>query len=246
MTSAPIVSTKIERGTGRPSEGYFLPNGERVPSVTTILGQCKDPGPLVRWSYKVGLSQGFRHSAEGTPPAGLYNERAAEIGSAVHHAAECFVLDGADPFDALETWQDAKAGFGWADLTEEQREKARTSTRGFVGWWTMAQPEVIAAEVPLVSPTMKVGGTPDLIAYMGGQLMVLDWKTSKAVYAEMKVQLAAYAAMWGELRGEEPTAAAILRFDKHDGGFTHEQVNDLARWREAWGHAVGWYRAIKG
>jgi len=232
-----------KRGGGRPSGGdYRLADGTRVPSVTTILGVYKDPGPLTRWAYKIGLRQGYAQGRDGTPPAGLYGERAAEIGSVVHDAAE-HMIHGAGEEDALCLALESERG---RELDETQRERARTSLGAFVEWWDMAAPEVIATETPLVSERYAYGGTNDCVARIGRSrtLAVMDWKTGRGVFVEYKLQLAALAELWRENYGEKITRAHCLRFDKRDGGFTHEMVTNLDAYLSAFLHLRDAYRIM--
>ena len=259
MTSAVDMATTIDgveidmsnealrgtpkRGGGRPSGGdYRLADGTRVPSVTTILGVYKDPGPLTRWAYQIGLRQGYAQGRDGTPPAGLYADRAAEIGSVVHDAAE-HVIHGASAEDALRLALGSERG---RELTDEQRERARQSLSAFVEWWDMVSPEVVATETPLVSERYRYGGTNDCVARLGRSrtLAVLDWKTGRGVYVEYKLQLSALAELWEENFGERIERAHCLRFDKRDGGFTHEMVPDLRRWFRAFLHLRDAYRIM--
>jgi hypothetical protein len=74
----------------------------------------------------------------------------------------------------------------------------------------------------LVSQVHRFGGTPDAVGRINGQLSLLDWKTSKAIYAEYLIQLAAYAHLWNSNRGEQITGGIhCCRFDKSTGGFAH-------------------------
>ncbi len=47
-----------------PKQGYRLANGDRCPSVTTIIGRFKESGALIQWAYK----RGTEHGLGGTRP----------------------------------------------------------------------------------------------------------------------------------------------------------------------------------
>lgn len=233
MTSAQAV--KIERGGGRPG-GYYLEDGTRVPSVTTVLGKAKDPGGLLHWAYKTGLKQGFAHGKRGvTPPTGgLYADKAAEIGTCVHDAAESFIHG----FD----WEATIADF--EGLTDKQKAKAHIAFGAFKKWHDTVRLKVLATEIPLVSETHRIGGTVDAIAEIGIDIAVLDWKSSSALYEDYLIQLATYAKLWSEVRGQPIDSIHVCRFDKETGSFTHHCVADYERYWDAFKHLRSYYELI--
>lgn len=63
---------------------------------------------------------------------------------------------------------------------------------GFVNWYNEYSPKIIASELKLVSDKLKTGGTIDRIYEIGGKNILLDIKTSKKIYNNYWVQVAAY------------------------------------------------------
>lgn len=194
-----------------PAKGYFTRDGRRVPSVTTIIGRFKDSDRLMFWA--------FRQGKEGK--ATLYEEtqKAANIGSTVHKMVENF-------FDGFDVY----ANTGFDDLTAEDQEKAASAVRAFERWQDNFGLKVIAQETQLVSEMHRYGGTPDMIAMVGNQICLIDWKTSGGVYESMLVQLAAYRELWNENHPEQQIAGPfhLLRFAKEHGDFTHKSFEDLS------------------
>lgn len=71
---------------------------------------------------------------------------------------------------------------------------------GARAWLNETGVRPIEVEAFLIHETLGYGGTCDLIAEIGGETWILDWKSSKSVawpdgrvYDEMRLQLAAYA-----------------------------------------------------
>jgi hypothetical protein len=62
-------------------------------------------------------------------------------------------------------------------------------------------------------------GTLDVVGEVDGQLAVVDWKTSKAVYDEMRLQAAAYAQAWAEMYDLRVPDRWVIRLDKETGEF---------------------------
>ena len=215
-----------------PANKYSLPDGTRVPSVTTILGRFKDSGGLIHWAWKEGkANRDYRKTRDD----------AADIGTQVHDAIEQWLVDGKDPM-----------------LLSPQAE---TAFSAFRDWYDAEDLTCIAPEVRLVSEEHGYGGQFDLIAEMPGRgIVICDWKTSSGVYPDMLAQLAAYPRLVYEngIEDDELDDAAgrvpkgtmcdggiILRLDKKTGlpephFFTSAQL-DIG-W-EYFRHAISLYEA---
>lgn len=196
------------RGPGRP-KGYFLADGTRVPSVTTITGHFKS-AQLMQWANREGL--------EGRQ---LYEKRdaAAEAGTIAHQWIEdYFHGDPLTPYPdaSVETITQAEQGFG-----------------AFQEWAGQVKPRILETEVPLVSEQYRFGGTLDALAVVADRRSLLDWKTSGGTYPDYIAQISAYRQLLRERDGAElaPDRAYCLRVGKEMADFHYhswpEQVLDL-------------------
>lgn len=79
----------------------------------------------------------------------------------------------------------------------EHNKMALACTSAFQ-WLNGHKWELVLAETPLVSPKLKLAGTPDCIGYLDGKLTIIDWKTGKNIYYDALIQLAFYAIMFEE------------------------------------------------
>ena len=165
-------------------------DGKPVPGVTTILGRLSKPA-LIQWAADmsvkwieqkcqplgVGGAAGWSVTREDLADARLahrrFKEAAADIGSNVHAYAEA-VLSGA-PTPELET------------------EQAREGAAAFERWLKQFEVRPLARERRVFSREHWYAGTCDLVAYIGNQPAILDFKTSSGLYPEMWLQLAAYS-----------------------------------------------------
>lgn len=195
--------------------GYRV-NGEKVPSVTTVL-RILDKPALLWWSWKQGvegmvdLIDAWGWRVDGLPDTLdktkavewmkrqklTINDRrnkAGDRGKGAHDALERFVKDGEMPDER---------GFPHED-------------RGFVkalkGWLEEARPELVMAEVMVGSVENQYAGRFDLLAKIDGELWLLDLKTSEKprVYDEALMQLAAYAGCMEECGYPVPQRKAIV------------------------------------
>lgn len=195
-----------------PRQGYFLKDGTKVPSTTTILGRFKESGGLIRWAYQ-----------QGKDGKELYEERdqAADIGTCVHSMVEQHI-NGKTP-DECRAMPDTILP------TPDMREKALSGFAAYLAWAQNFNIEITHQEIQMVSEKYCFGGTPDGIGMVGGKRALLDWKTSKAIYADYLVQIAAYKLIWEENHPDLPITGGfhLLRFAKEHGDFTHKYFANL-------------------
>ena len=86
----------------------------------------------------------------------------------------------------------------------------------FIDWWDSIDCEVIWTEKKYTSKKLNVGGCPDLLVKQNDKYILVDFKTSKAVYSDMIIQLSCYAELIKENDGIEIDRAVIVRFPKDD------------------------------
>lgn len=201
-----------------PKAGYVWA-GERFPGTTTILGRFKDSGGLLQWAFRQGQSGA----------SSLYENanKAADIGTACHAMIEAHI-----------NYSDAYEALALADLPDEGKEKAKNAFGMYLKWERQTGLKMLSRyqEVQLVSPDYRFGGTPDAIAEMDGEVVLLDWKTSAGIYADYLVQLAAYQHLinegvrmdTGEPLGVKVSKGAYLcRFSKDFPDFEARYFGDL-------------------
>jgi hypothetical protein len=172
------------------SHGYRWSDGTSavgpLPSVTTVMGVLDKSGPLIGWAKRVTAEAAVANADQIpgwvamagkagavsllTKAATQTRDKAADVGTRVHALAES-VARGVP-----------------VELTEEERPFL-AAYQAFLAEW---QPRYLAAEEMVVSLTHGYGGTFDAIVEMAGDVWMLDTKTSKGVYPETSLQLAAY------------------------------------------------------
>lgn len=203
-----------------PRQGYTNKDGGKVPSVTTILGRFKESGALLKWAYTTGREHGNLEARGKECPAGLYevSGKAADIGTAGHAMVECHIK-GENP----------KAALAYIALNDDDRLKAESSFTAYLNWAGMSKLVIVEQEMPMVSEVYQFAGTPDAIGLVNGQLSLVDWKTSNAVYADYLLQIAAYKWLWEENNPDRPLTGGfhLCRFSKDFGDFSHHYYSEL-------------------
>lgn len=217
---------------------YYVED-EEVPGVTTITGVIDKSTPLMWWVansardyIKDELAPGealdeieIDELAEGARLAHKrQGSKATTIGSIVHKFAEDFIQ--AKINDTEEP-----------DLPVN--ENAKNSAKQFLVWFSENDIKPIETEQICYNSNQNYAGTYDLLCEIDGDLTVIDFKTSKAIYDEYWLQVTAYlfAARHMSYFEEKdvPEQAGIIRFPKDGEGFEIEIEDDEKRlWRHFW------------
>lgn len=187
---------------------YKDAEGNVVPSVTTIIGNNLgwNKGVLMGWVKKM--------MKEGEDPDKV-RDKAASIGTIAHRLIELYLL-------GEEMKENESREFPPSDM-----EKAIAASESFKDWWASKGYEVVQTEAQYVSERYKYGGTIDLVAKdKDGNFIIIDFKTSNGVYADHKIQVAAYAEMFEEVTDMTYSEVYILKIPKEGGSCEAFPVSD--------------------
>ena len=185
-----------------PKYGYTM-DGEKIPSVTTILSRFKESGGLIHWAWSVGFKGEDYRDARRT---------AMNVGTCAHKMVECFIRnvqfdESAYPLSVLAS--------------------ANQAFTAFRRWSDQSSLKPAGAEVSLISRRYRYGGMLDAIT-LGDNLHLLDWKNSTGIYGEYLLQLAAYGQLWNENNPDRPVRGYdIVQFSKETGDFSHRSFVSL-------------------
>ena len=172
----------VRRNHGR-GHSYLL-DGEKVPGVTTLIGNGFPKTGLIKWAAEATAAHAVDYwdeLADLTPSERLkrlekahtkVRDAAGARGTRVHALA--------DPLTRGEE----------VAVPEELAGHVNSCVR-FLDEW---QVEPVLVERPVFSRRYRYGGSPDLVADLAdGKRWLLDWKTNaKGPYGDMAFQLAAY------------------------------------------------------
>lgn len=127
---------------------YQTPDGNKYPSVTTVLSEMSDKTAIIKWRKRVGEEEANRVSG-----------RATRRGTAVHSLLEKFVLN--EEIDFSDTMPLNKTMYNQIAKHLEQHVD-----------------DVRSSEGQLFSHKLKIAGSVDLIASYKGEPAIIDFKTS--------------------------------------------------------------------
>jgi len=89
----------------------------------------------------------------------------------------------------------------------------------------MANVEIIWTEKHFISRKYKYGGTPDLLVKENGKYILIDFKTSSAIYVDNLIQGSAYAHLIKENEKIEIDKFFVARFPKDDSPYEIREFN---------------------
>jgi len=249
---------------------YYV-HGKRVPSVTTVLSRFKDPGALMHWSWECAykpLEEAIHHlkvlSHPSTTPKRLLIEAEKFLASNPLEKGK-FRKEAGDAATAgtyahglVEQWIHGDVGersslqhLTPAVLSSRKKcdikiaTKSLRSFQAFIKWIKQTRFELSVTEESLVSNTYRFGGTLDCTGWLNNTLILLDWKTSKRIYVDYLLQIAAYTILWNENYDPAIDEAHVILFHKETGDFQHFQFQDLEPAREVFLKMLEIYRTLK-
>jgi len=164
---------------------YLTPDGESLPSVTSVLGKTKDKSFLKKWRARVGEKEAEKIIANSS-----------QIGTALHLYIEHYVNEN-----------------GYKDLTEIGIQ-AQKMAQVIIDEGLKDIDEIWGSEVHLYYPG-KYAGTTDMVGLYKGRPAIIDFKqTNKPKKREWVqdylMQLAAYAHAHNHLFDTEIDQGVIL------------------------------------
>ena len=176
--------TSLKREDGE-SRLYLTPDGESLPSVTTVLSKAKDKSGLKKWRQRVGEEEAERIMRES-----------ARIGTALHLYIERLVNKK-----------------GYKDLTEIG-QIAQKMAGIIIKEGLKDVTDVWGSEVNLYYPG-KYAGTADMIALYQGRPAIIDFKQAnrpkkREWVQDYLMQLSAYAMAHNKLFNTEIDQGVIF------------------------------------
>lgn len=195
---------------------YYLADGSIVPSVTQVLNVLSKGEGMQYWAWNLGR-QGFDYRE--------IRDASARVGTLTHHLIACH-LNCVEP--------------SASNYPTDEIDKAGKCFRKYLAWEKENPLTPVIIEEPFVSEEYKYGGTPDLLAEINGEFVLLDFKTGNGIYDSYFCQLAAYRHLLEE-QGWPVAGAWILRISPNDDQYEVGIQFDFDRDWEIFQHALAIY-----
>jgi len=212
--------------TFKQSQRFYNIDGEKYPSVTTILQVIAKPGLM----YFYG-----KHGIEGAEEKKM---EAADIGTLAHQTIEK-ILKG----EIILTQQDIqKIIKGDLEPLSKVEARAEKPVAAFLKWREKVNFKPIKMELTVYSKKFKYAGTLDAVGFIKDKLSIIDFKTSNKIWPEYALQIAAYKSAYEEMTGERVSSRWIIRLDKKKPFFEAKSFRAHNKDMRAFKHALKlWY-----
>lgn len=230
-TTKPLV--KMDRSSRRI---YKSSKGEKLPGVTTILN-CISKPQLMIWAAKEERKgvMDCMVNKKILPEKLFYtmiSEKAADVGTICHFMCECY-LKGCQ-----------------ADVSEipgDQLMMANIGFNKFLEFWNREGLTVASTEEALVDSELGYGGTLDIVCTdREGKFVLVDLKTSKAIYSEYWAQVSAYKKLFDVNSINKISRCIIVRIGKEKADDLEvEERNELDKYYQLFEGARLIYNAQK-
>ncbi len=200
---------------------YLTPDGERLPSVTTILSATKDMTALNEWKKRVGEEKAKQITTE-----------AAGVGTAMHSNLERFI-----------------AGLQRQPGNNPVHVQANKMADVIIEQGLSKVNEVWAMEQSLYFPGL-FSGTTDLVGVYNGEPAVMDYKqTNKPKKEEWvedyKIQLTAYIMAHNEVYGTDIRRGIVFMCSRNCEYQQFDlQPSDYSKYEDLWLAKVEEYYAL--
>jgi len=200
---------------------YQTPDGEKLPSVTTILSATKDQTHLIEWRKRVGEERARQITTE-----------AAGVGTAMHANLERFI-----------------AGLERQPGNNPVHVQANSMANVIIENGLNDVDEVWAMEQSLYFPGLY-SGTTDLVGVYKGEPAVMDYKqTNKPKKEEWvedyKIQLVAYILAHNEVYGTDIRRGVVFMCSRNCEYQQFEVTpDDFDYWQEEWLKKVEQYYGL--
>jgi hypothetical protein len=183
------------------------------------------------WAWDQGMhGKNFRDTSQ----------EACDIGTLIHSYVEADIHGRKPPI-----------------IPPELEDRVSNAVLGWMHWKDMSQFKPLQTEVSLVSYKLGFGGTLDLAAVIG-KPVISDLKSSKGVYPNHKIQIAAYGWLWDNADVEWIGGAwkpwtpdfpleglALLQVGKDDGSFHYHFWHKLDEAWEVFEHLLAIHKLKK-
>lgn len=221
--------TKQTTKSGR----FYEINGQRLPSVTTILQAINKPA-LIQWAAKEERLMTIEAAADlyddihGTPRMGRATFIAtldARIGKTKAH--QKLLAKGSEigtQVHSLIEWNLRRLLGQKVGPEPKVEDKAQWAFMSWQDWAQKVTLKPLLIEQQVFSLTHGYAGTMDLLAEVEGVVTLIDWKTGKAVYPEAFLQSAAYQVALTEMDHAKAMAGLVLRLPKVESDPDFEAV----------------------
>ena len=216
-----LLLPQYQNVTIKPRKQDYLIDGERFQRVSTIVNIIAKPG-LIPWSVnltvekvqelllddeaKVMLEDMFRSEFYASEDAS-YGQWVAQLTSIAKNASTKKRDEAADRGTRIH----AEIQMALLNGTSTHATWLSPEAQSALQWFALNNYTLVATEMVLWDPDLKVAGTCDVVCKDSfGDIVILDWKTGSSIYTDNALQIAAYARKFTLLTGMKVVTGGVV------------------------------------
>jgi hypothetical protein len=204
----------------------YTVDGITRPSVTGIIKVIDKSGPLMGWVAKLCSEEVAAGLKAGSPLDELEIKDLCErVKKAYRRASEKAGDIGTMAHEWFEAFGKHQLGMGYKPHYPVN-PRLRNCVDAFLGWVKEDEVRFVECEPKIYSRLYGYAGTMDLDAFVKDKRGTWDYKSSSAIYPEMRLQLAAYKQAREEEGFGPYEERGIVRVGKDGEGFEAKPFND--------------------
>jgi len=193
---------------------FWDKNNQRILGVTSCTGIIDKSRPLMIWAVRLAIDY-LRNKWLGDKETPIITEEDFVIASKQHTIRKKEAADiGTKIHDWVELWIKGK------NPEAPVEPQVMNGVNAFLKWVKETKIKLRNSETIVYSKKNDFAGIMDAEGKMGKENVIIDFKSSKAIYSEYRYQLAAYWLAREEETKKKFDGGWIIRFGKDDGEFT--------------------------
>jgi hypothetical protein len=204
---------------------YKNTSGEIVPSITTILSIINKP-ELIHWANWLGFNKKSVKSQL---------DIAGTIGTHTHALIEEYTVHNRYAIDPVEA------------LNPVERICVKNAFASFLQFYNKVKHDWVFEQTEMQMSGKRYGGTLDALTRFKGKRTIGDYKTSKAFYPSMFLQIAGYDLLLWETYGIEVEQYMVVLLDKKSGREAQVKICDdpdeMTMYRKCFKELVDFYHS---
>ena len=165
----------------------------KLTRVDTNIGRCYTPDVMDQSTWKPSVT-----TMENIISKGIMFERwIANFGG---YDKVCdYVGKKADDGTLVHEYIEDLLNKGKVDLPKDTEEHIKKYMQSFIEWYNEADIIPVELELQLYHKDVPFSGTADLVGYLDGKLVMIDWKTGNEYPTNHQIQLSCYMYLFNTL-----------------------------------------------
>ena len=170
----------------------------KLTRVDTNIGRCYTPDVMDQSTWKPSVT-----TMENIISKGIMFERwIANFGG---YDKVCdYVGKKADDGTLVHEYIEDLLNKGKVDLPKDTEEHIKKYMQSFIEWYNEADIIPVELELQLYHKDVPFSGTADLVGYLDGKLVMIDWKTGYEYPTNHQIQLCCYKELFDQIFPKDP------------------------------------------